>query len=234
MEENKSENTSVTQSSNDCPVDFFPSATLRPHFSISSILGLDRPVKEDLGNRRSATDFTSGKKSDDNECENYDRKSNMRIQSDEDFGEALDEHDEREYDEVLRKERENPDLDDNDHDDDDLDESDEVLLSDAPDFHSGQVAMSAFVRPTPLRGTESHDSIADARSEPSSFSNLLSPEDGAFNPNLKGPMASTPLASLWYPPWMAAFKPVFGLQGKNATYNNCIDVKDRRRNGHHC
>ena len=110
-------------------------------------------------------------------------------------------------------EEEDGELDDEDDEEDNLHDlsSDNLDPVDQSHLIDSRHIFSAFVRPTPLHpsrgGADSSGSFEGTNS--SSTASLLGQEL-----NIGGHIGvSAPLAPVWYPPWVAAFKPMFGLQG---------------------
>ena len=82
------------------------------------------------------------------------------------------------------------------------DEEDDEDLEDTVSSMENRHMFSAFVRPTPL-----HPRGAVDNTSPSS---TFLTQDLGLGSHVG---VSAPLAPVWYPPWVAAFKPMFGLQG---------------------
>ncbi|CAL4115158.1 unnamed protein product, partial [Meganyctiphanes norvegica] len=90
---------------------------------------------------------------------------------------------------------------------------------------------SAFIRPTPL-----HPGSIGGRGETDvGMEGLVGAGHGFFS-SLGGHnlahSAGAPLTQLWYPPWVAAFKPMFGLQAPRPSGRRCrkpgVDRKPRQ------
>lgn len=237
-----------------------PAPVNRPHFSISSILGLDPPRHPRLGHlpvlhsrgrdqhhrraeegwhqrsngehnlhRRHHTndDVIDKEESLDDQHENLilhnssdveDRQCNYQRNGDQGEMDEDDSHDQynRNIDHDGLMDDELLDEDELEEDDLDLDDEDAMLMRDhdpnASGFAADSASLSAFVRPTPLRVGDT--SIASSAREGNNLSSLLNGETSTLPHQLTSPLSSSPFAPLWYPPWMAAFKPVFGLQGE--------------------
>ena len=153
----------------------------RPHFSISSILGLDHgPHGHHLAREITNALVSSG----DEEAAHHNTQ-------DEDIEEGIEEEDE------------------------DVETDDEILRR-----YDDPTSLSAFVRPTPLRAGESGPQGGTMEGAVPCGEN-----SAVLPPQLTSPLTGGPFAPLWYPPWMTAFKPVFGLQGKLVFVSKCCTVK---------
>ena len=204
----------------------------RPHFSISSILGLDPPrhpqlahiselhsredelvhTRRGLGgdwHQHQPRPLTSGHASSGKDFFMHDQQHNSMAHNTDDDD---DRHERYHAASVHDRAMDDDLLEEDELEDDELElEDDEELLMRGcePGYSADSTSLSAFVRPLPMRVGDANSSVGDSHN----LTSLLNGETSALPPQLTTTLTSSPFAPLWYPPWMAAFKPVFGLQG---------------------